>query len=127
VRGGSRQSICQPALHLSQRSSLSQTASDGKKTNAPITPIRPLPGDSAPLGVINTAASRGGNESHSRGEGDPVHKDKSPLKKKNLKEKSSGSRSRVPPMANHGTNLGLNQIEQSLTKMKHSSKDHPSS
>ena len=82
MRGGSRQSICQPALHLSQRSSLSQTASDGKKTNAPITPIRPLPGDSAPLGVINTAASRGGNESHSRGEGDPVHNDKSPLKKK---------------------------------------------
>jgi len=32
------------------------------KTNAPITRIRPLPGDSAPLGVINTAATRGGNE-----------------------------------------------------------------
>ena len=25
-----------------------------KKTNAPITPTRTLPGDSAPLGVINT-------------------------------------------------------------------------
>jgi len=32
-----------------------------KKTNAPITPIRLLSGDSAPLGVINTAATRGGN------------------------------------------------------------------
>jgi len=44
-----------------------------KITNAPITPIRlgPLPGDSAPflLGVINTAATRGGNRSHSRGGG----------------------------------------------------------
>ena len=36
-----------------------------KITNAPITPIRPLPGDSATLGVINTAATRDGNESHS--------------------------------------------------------------
>jgi hypothetical protein len=29
-----------------------------KKTNAPITPVRPLPGDSAPLGVIDTAAEQ---------------------------------------------------------------------
>jgi len=41
----------------------------GKKTNAPITPIRSLPSDSAPFGVINTVATRGGNESHSRGRG----------------------------------------------------------
>ena len=41
-----------------------------KLTNAPITPIRPLPGDSLPLGVINTAATRGGNGSHSRGGGE---------------------------------------------------------
>jgi len=29
--------------------------------------LRPLPGDSVPLGVINTAVSRGGEEVHSRG------------------------------------------------------------
>jgi len=35
--------------------------SDGRiRTSAPITPIRRLPGDSAPLGVIKTAASRSG-------------------------------------------------------------------
>ena len=38
-----------------------------QKHNAPITPIQPLLGDSAPLGVINTAATGSGNESHSRG------------------------------------------------------------
>jgi len=38
-----------------------------KKASAPITRIRPLSGDSAPLGVINTAATRGGNEIHFRG------------------------------------------------------------
>ena len=53
----------------------------GKKTNTPITPIQPLSGDSAPLGVINTAATRGGNESHSRGGGGQVHKDTFPFKK----------------------------------------------
>jgi len=37
-----------------------------KKTNAPITPIQPFPGDSAPLGVINTAVARGRNGSHCR-------------------------------------------------------------
>jgi len=46
------------------------TVSDGKKrTNAPLTPIRPLPGDSAPVGVTNTAGTRDGNGSHSRGGG----------------------------------------------------------
>jgi len=67
-----------------------------KKTNSPFTPIRPLPGDSAPLGVINTAATRGGNESHSRGGWGPVRKDTSPVfffvwpphYKKKLKEKN---------------------------------------
>jgi len=40
-----------------------------KKTNTPITPIQPLSGDSAPLGVVNTVTTRGGNETHSRGGG----------------------------------------------------------
>jgi len=40
-----------------------------KIINASIAPIRPLPGDSSPLGVINTAATRGWNWSHSRGGG----------------------------------------------------------
>jgi len=35
--------------------------------SAPITPIRPLPGDSAPLGVINTAGTRGRNAEIRRG------------------------------------------------------------
>ena len=38
-------------------------------TNAPITPIRLLPGDSSPLVVIKKAATRGGEEIHSRGGG----------------------------------------------------------
>jgi len=50
----------------------------GKKASAPITRIRPLSGDSAPLGVIDTAATRGGNEIHFRGEGEPVRKDQFP-------------------------------------------------
>jgi len=40
-----------------------------QKTKAPITPIRLLPGDSSPLVVMNTAATRGGEEIHSRGRG----------------------------------------------------------
>ena len=40
-----------------------------KKTNATITPIRLLPGDSACLIEINTAAARGSEEIHSRGGG----------------------------------------------------------
>ena len=52
------------------------------KTNATITPIRPLPSDSVPLVVINTAATRGRNGNHSRGGGGPVRKDTSPIKKK---------------------------------------------
>jgi len=40
-----------------------------KITNAPITPIRLLPGDSSPLVVIKKKVSRGGEEIHSRGGG----------------------------------------------------------
>ena len=40
-----------------------------KITNAPITPIRLLSGDSSTLVVINTAATRGGEEICSRGVG----------------------------------------------------------
>ena len=48
-----------------------------------------LPGDSLPLGVINTAAAtRRRNGSHSRGGGGPVRKDQFPLKKIQKKEKS---------------------------------------
>jgi len=38
-----------------------------KKSSAPITPIQALPGDSAPLCAINTAATRGGDEVDPRG------------------------------------------------------------
>jgi len=63
-----------------------ETASDGKKQNAPSTPIQPLPGDSAPLRVIDTAANRGRNNSHSRGGGGQVRKDTSPIQKKSSKK-----------------------------------------
>mmetsp|Transcript_26028 Transcript_26028/g.38249 ORF Transcript_26028/g.38249 Transcript_26028/m.38249 type:complete len:118 (-) Transcript_26028:327-680(-) len=53
-----------------------------KRTNAPITPIRLLPGDSSPLVVINTAATRGGEEIHSRGGGGTGPQGPIPLKKK---------------------------------------------
>jgi len=59
-----------------------------KKTNAPITPIRLLPGDSSPLVVIKTAATRGGEEIHSRGGRGPVRKDQFPLKKIKKRKKS---------------------------------------
>jgi len=52
-----------------------------KKTNAPITPIRLLPGDSSPLVVINMAAtqSRGGEENpHYRRGGDRSARTNSP-------------------------------------------------
>jgi len=56
-----------------------------KITNAPITPIRPLPGDSAPLGAIITAATRGGEESHSRGGGGTGPQGHIPFQKKKKK------------------------------------------
>jgi len=43
---------------------------------------RLLPGDSAPLSVINTAAARCGEEIHSRGRRGPVRKETSPLQTK---------------------------------------------
>ena len=53
-----------------------------KKTNAPITPIRLLSGDSVLLGLINTVDTRGGNGIHSRGGGGgPVRKETFPVKK----------------------------------------------
>jgi len=64
------------------------TVSGGKKlTSAPTTPIRRLPGDSAPLNVINTAVTRGGYEIHSKGGGPqgPI-----PIKKKHPRKKSEG-------------------------------------
>ena len=63
-----------------------------KKTNVPITHIRPLSGDSAPLGVINTVEPRGVNESHSREGGGPVRKDTSPFKKKIQKTRGRETR-----------------------------------
>jgi len=78
-----------------------------KKTKAPITPIRPLPDGSAPLGVINTVATRGGNENLSKGGGGPVCKDTSPIKKKPEGENRLGRGPKSPPMANHGTKLGV--------------------
>ena len=53
------------------------------RTSAPITPIRRLPGDSAPLGVINTAVTRGRMELHSRGGGEGQSARTNPPKKKN--------------------------------------------
>ena len=78
------------------------------KINAPITPIRPLPGDLAPLGVISTATTRGGNRSHSRGGGGPVRKD-TPHKIENKPEGENrlGRGPKSPLMANHGTKPGV--------------------
>ena len=76
-----------------------------KKTNAPITPIRPLPGDSAPLGV-NTTATRGGNGSHSRGGGVSVRKHTSPVKSKNPEgENRLGQGPKYPPWRTTVLNL----------------------
>ena len=57
----------------------------GNRTSAHITPLRPLPGDSGPLGAINTAATTGGDEIHSRGGGRPVPRTDSPFQKQNPK------------------------------------------
>jgi len=53
-----------------------------ERTSAPITLLRRLRGDSAPLVVINTAVTSGGKEFHSRGGGGPARKDQPPKKKK---------------------------------------------
>jgi len=60
-----------------------------KKTNAPITPTRLLPGDSSNLVVINTAATRGGEEIHSTGGGGTGPEGGLPLLKKIQKKKKS--------------------------------------
>jgi len=57
------------------------TFDDFARTSAPITHIQRLPGDSAPLGVINTTVTRGRKEFHYRGGKGPVRKDQSSLKK----------------------------------------------
>jgi len=56
-----------------------------RKDQRTYTPIRPLPGDSAPLGAINTAVTRGGAGIRSRGEGGPVPQGPDPKKKKSKK------------------------------------------
>jgi len=83
--GQSAASQCLSALQgrreesLSIRDRPSEKVLDGRiRTSAHITPIRRLPSDSAPVGVINTAVTRGKKEFHSRGGGGPVHKDQSP-------------------------------------------------
>ena len=82
---------------------MSYTVSDGRiRTSAPITPIRRLPGGSPPLGVINTAVTRGRMEFHSRGGGGtspqgPIPQKKKSKKKKSRRKKLTGSRSQVPP------------------------------
>jgi len=82
-----------------------------KITNAPITPIRLLPGDSSPFVVINTVDTRGGEEIHSRGGGGLVRKDTSPVNKNKKIKKPEGENRldhgpKSPPMANHGTKPG---------------------
>jgi len=76
-----------------------------KKTNAPITPIQLLPGDSSPLVVINKTGTRGRKKSTLEEGGDWSARTHPPLKKKTRRRKPSGSRSQVPPMVNHGTKL----------------------
>jgi len=76
---------------------LSWTTSDGKKLTATITPIRPLPGDSAPLGVINTAATRGGNGSQPRGGGVTGLQGRIPHKKKTRRRKPPCRGPKSPP------------------------------
>jgi len=68
-----------------------------KIINAPINPIQSLPGDSAPLGVINTAATRGGNGSHSRGGGKTGPQGHILREKKNPKEKTVWVEVSSPP------------------------------
>ena len=70
--------------------------------------IRRLPGDSAPLGVINTAVTRAGKEVHSR-EGDRSARtnphQKTKIQEKSPKEKTIWVKGPSPSMANHVLNL----------------------
>jgi len=80
-----------------------------KKTEAPIPPIRPLPGDSAPLGVINTAATTGGNGSHSTGGGGTGPQGHIPrTKKKSEGENRLGQGPKYPPWRTTVLNLEFN-------------------
>jgi len=65
----------------------------GIRISAPITPIRRLSGDSAPLDVINTEVTRGRMEFHSRGGGNKPART-NPQKKK-IQEKKSEGKSRL--------------------------------
>jgi len=67
-----------------------------KITNAPITPIWPLPGDSTPFCVINTAATRGRNGNHSRGGRETGPQGHILRKNKKLKEKTVWIEVQVP-------------------------------
>jgi len=76
------------------------TVSDGRKqTSTHISPIRRLPGDSAPFNVINTAVTRGGKEVHSRrGERSArTNPHKRKIQQKNPKETIVWVRAQVPP------------------------------
>jgi len=88
-----------------------------KITNAPITPIRLLPGDSSPLVVFNTAATRGGEEIHSRRGGGLVRKDTSPVKKKPEGENRLEHGPKSPPSADHGTKLSFPRKMADFKKM----------
>ena len=87
-----------------------------KRTNAPITPIRLLPGDSSSLFVINTAVTRGGEEIHSRGGGGTGPQGPIPLQKKIQKKKKS----RKPQLGSKGVGSGegkLGDLERTLSKI----------
>ena len=76
-----------------------------KKTNAPITPTRPLPGDSAPLGVMNTAATRCGNGSHLKEGGDRSARTHPPYKKTPEGENRLDRGPKFPPWRTAELNL----------------------
>ena len=85
---------------------------DGRKqTSPPITPIRRLPGDSAPLGGMNTAATKGGEEVHSRGEGGTGPQGPIPIKKKIQEIKPEGEdRLCRGPKSSHGEQCSSNVL-----------------
>jgi len=60
-----------------------------KITNAPVTPIRLLPGDSSPLVVINRQLLEAEKKSTLEEGGGPVRKDQFPFKKISKKKKKS--------------------------------------
>jgi len=60
-----------------------------KKTNAPITPIRLLPGDSVPLVVIKRQILEAEKKSTLEEGGGPIRKDQFPVPKKNPKKEKN--------------------------------------